>query len=336
MKILFISDLYPVKKNEKNTPTVLHDFVWQWAKKYDITVIKPNFVFNSFLRKKPFYKTALSYFDNIKIYNINYFFPFWFNVFCKITGLNKQVETSDLILAHMPSGIIFADKINEKYKKKFVCAVHNSDIEVLTNPIYKFYFRNKMIKAYKNSYKIACRSNVLKEKFDELFPEFSSKTFVASSGIDEKFILNNIKPMEKIRTVLTCANLIKRKNIDKIISVAEKFPDIEFKIIVDGLEFEALKKLAENCKNVEFLGYLPNSEVLEEMRKADVFILPSVKETFGKVYLEAMASGCITICTEKDGIEGIIVDGKNGFVVKPNKKNIENVLRKICELKNIQ
>ena len=46
--------------------------------------------------------------------------------------------------------------------------------------------------------------------------------------------------------------------------------------------------------------------------------MPSVNEGFGIVYLEAMASGCITVGTEGEGIADLIVSGKNGFLVPPD------------------
>ena len=61
---------------------------------------------------------------------------------------------------------------------------------------------------------------------------------------------------------------------------------------------------------------MEHEQVLAEMRKADIFVLPSINETFGMVYLEAMASGCITVCTENDGIAGIIENNENGFFWK--------------------
>ena len=69
------------------------------------------------------------------------------------------------------------------------------------------------------------------------------------------------------------------------------------------------------------------------MKNADIFALPSVNETFGMVYLEAMACGCITVCTENDGVAGIIKNGKNGFYWKDgiineiiNHKNKDEIL----------
>ena len=72
-----ITDLYPVKSEEINTPKTLYNFVQSWiCQGHKVDVIKPNFILNSFLRKKPFYKTG--WYENV--YNVNYFTPFWFNI----------------------------------------------------------------------------------------------------------------------------------------------------------------------------------------------------------------------------------------------------------------
>ena len=81
--------------------------------------------------------------------------------------------------------------------------------------------------------------------------------------------------------------------------------------------------------NIHFMGRKTHEEVLTQMKKSDIFILPSVNETFGQVYLEAMGCGCITIGTRNDGIDGIIKDGKNGFLTTPNIMDIKKVLNRI-------
>ena len=67
-----------------------------------------------------------------------------------------------------------------------------------------------------------------------------------------------------------------------------------------------------------FLGQIPNEDVLAEMAKARFYVMPSVREGFGIVYLEAMASGCITIGTQGEGIADLIESGVNGFLVPPD------------------
>lgn len=370
MNILFITDLYPIKTNETTTPVTLHNFVIEWIKQgHSVDVIKPNFIFNSFLRGKPFYKDGFYEFQSVRIFNVNYFTPFLFDITKKIKKEDKRIrsveawrnDTSphpriqasensyftsdyDIIIAHMPSGIIFANKLAKIFHIPLVCGVHASDIEILTNPIYKFYFRTQLKNAYKNAKKIACRSFVLQNKFNKMFPELSEKTFVANSGINEdvkrrrgvEAWQNYASTHPRIHTsIMTCANLIKRKNIDKLILAVKDLEGFELNIIGDGKELSRLNLLAQQSK-INFLGRLPHKEVLEEMQKSDIFILPSVNETFGMVYLEAMASGCITVCTRNDGVDGIIKDDENGFLCDPSVEGIKETLLKIKNSPNIE
>lgn len=337
MKILFVTDLYPIKSGENTTPLTLHNFVTEWIKQgHSVDVIKPNFILNSFLRNKPYYPDGYYNYEGVKIYNVNYHTPFLFKFFKKIPN-ELKFGKYDIIIAHMPSGIIFANKLSKLMKKPLICAVHYSDIEILTNPLYSIYFKEQLEEAYKRAKKIACRSFALQDKFIKLMPKLENKTFLAPSGIDTSKINNKThSPFHPFTSspikVLTCANLIKRKNIDKLILAIKDLNDFELTVIGDGVELDNLKSI--NASNVNFFGRLPHEKVLKEMEKADVFILPSVNETFGMVYLEAMSAGCITVCCKNDGIDGIIKDNENGFLTEPHSEKIKETLYKIKNLTN--
>ncbi|MBQ6515664.1 glycosyltransferase family 4 protein [bacterium] len=319
MNILLITDLYPVKETEKYTPKTLLNFVKSWEELgHNVTVIKPNFLINSFIRKKPFYKEGK--YGNV--INLNYITPF-FNV--KKAEKYCKIDDFDIIIAHMPVGILFADRL----RKDFVAGCHVSDIQVLTSPLYKFYFRHALKKAYQNSKCIACRSEQLKNKFLKLFPDMENKVFTAPSGVNKEIIVMKIIKNKPVK-ILTAAHLIKRKNIDKVILAVNEFPEMVLTIVGSGEELPKLKKLAG--ENVVFKGQLPHDEVLKEMRNSDIFILPSVNETLGMVYLEALASGCITVGVKNDGADGIIKDGENGFLLNsPTVDEIKHVIKKIIE-----
>jgi len=319
MKILFITDLYPVKDDEVCTPKTLKYFVEDWQKSgNEVFVLKPNFLLNSFIRKKPFYRTGL--YKNV--YNVNYLTPFLGKV--KNNTENFLDKHFDMVIAHMPSGILYADKLG----MPFAAGIHNSDIAVLTNPLYRVHFKPALLKALRNSKCIACRSFVLKDKLLNLYPEFEGKTFAAPSGICEEFIIEKFeKNIDRNNlNIITCANFKKRKNIDKLIIALKDIEGVSLTVIGDGSEKPWLERL---CSEVKFTGRLNNSEVLSKMRESDIFILPSVGETFGMVYLEAMASGCITICTENDGVDGIIKNKVNGFTVKPDIFSIKETIQTI-------
>lgn len=317
MKILVITDLYPIREDEPFTPRTIYDFVQEWKNQgHEVRIIKPNFILNSILRRKPFYKSKIYG----EVENINYWLPFCGKILNKCKTL--KYYNPDLVIAHMPSGIIFANKIG----LEFSAAVHCSDIEVLTNPLYGIYFKKELEKGYKNSKKIACRSDVLKNKFLKLYPEYKDKTFTAFSGIKFEPVKKEWQNNSKIK-IVTCAQLIKRKNIDKVINACSELENVELTVIGAGKEKTYLEKLSP--KTI-FTGQLPHKNVLEIMKKSDIFVLPSQNETFGMVYLEAMGCGCITICAKNDGIDGIIEDGVNGFLTTPS--TVKETLLKIINL----
>lgn len=96
----------------------------------------------------------------------------------------------------------------------------------------------------------------------------------------------------------------------------EKY-DVRLIICGGGKELNTLKKLAEDLEvahRIDFLGNLPKRLVKEQMDECDAFVLASRVETFGIVYIEALASGKPIVMTNTDAAENIITPG-NGFLV---------------------
>lgn len=120
-------------------------------------------------------------------------------------------------------------------------------------------------------------------------------------------------------------NLLKQKRADitlrAFVQIRERNPGATLTLIGQGPEQAALERLCGELgvsDAVRFTGQVPNQTVLAEMTRAQFFVMPSVREGFGIVYLEAMASGCLTIGTEGEGIADLIVSGENGFLVPPD------------------
>jgi teichuronic acid biosynthesis glycosyltransferase TuaC len=80
-------------------------------------------------------------------------------------------------------------------------------------------------------------------------------------------------------------------------------------------------------ERVEFRGKIVHGEVIDLMKEADLFVLPSLREAFGVVYIEAMACGKPVIACRGEGIEDVIEDGVNGILVEPN--DVDDLVKKI-------
>jgi glycosyltransferase involved in cell wall biosynthesis len=95
----------------------------------------------------------------------------------------------------------------------------------------------------------------------------------------------------------------------------------QFELVIggDGNELPKLKEtamrlgLSSRCR---FLGMLTRVQVREALRSADVFVLPSLGETFGIVLGEAMACGKPVISTRCGGPE-FVVTQETGLLVEP-------------------
>ncbi len=98
-----------------------------------------------------------------------------------------------------------------------------------------------------------------------------------------------------------------------------------------GPDEPALEKLClEKQIDSTFAGYVPYEVISKYMEEKDIFVLPSFYEALGCVYLEAMSAGMITVGVKGQGIDEIIENGINGFLVEPQSSvSISNVLLKI-------
>jgi glycosyltransferase involved in cell wall biosynthesis len=99
----------------------------------------------------------------------------------------------------------------------------------------------------------------------------------------------------------------------------EEFPGLQLQIAGDGPELRKLTQEVEELKiddKVEFLGW--RSDVLDLMKTWNVFVIPSVEESFCIAALEAMARGLPVVATSVGGLPELIEDGRTGYLVPPS------------------
>lgn len=85
-------------------------------------------------------------------------------------------------------------------------------------------------------------------------------------------------------------------------------------IVGDGLERNRLEK---KLPKAHLLGYLQGEELARAYASSDIFLNPSVTETFGNVTLEAMACGVTAVCADATGSSSLVQHGVTGFLASP-------------------
>jgi len=98
--------------------------------------------------------------------------------------------------------------------------------------------------------------------------------------------------------------------VEAFTEIRKRIPDFKGVFVGDGPKLEELKR-----EHPEFVyaGVLRGEELAEHYASADLFLFPSITETFGNVTLEAMASGLAVVAYDYAAARQHIVDGVNGF-----------------------
>jgi glycosyltransferase involved in cell wall biosynthesis len=144
---------------------------------------------------------------------------------------------------------------------------------------------------------------------------------VVPNPVDETSFSPDGSPGRSEFVFFTLASLLPMKGIDDLLDAIALLRPVEarFRIGGDGPERRRLREHARALGvegNVEWLGRLTRPQALEEYRGCDAFVLPSRIESFGVVYVEAIACGKPIIATRCGGPESIVTR-ENGILVDP-------------------
>lgn len=115
-----------------------------------------------------------------------------------------------------------------------------------------------------------------------------------------------------------------KKSLETLIQAVRLLRDggqsVEVRLAGSGLEEEKLRYLVHWLgldQHVAFLGLLPPPAIRQVLEESDVFVLSSISEGLSNAALEAMAVGLPVVSTDIGGMDEVIVDSVNGFLVPP-------------------
>jgi phosphatidyl-myo-inositol dimannoside synthase len=186
--------------------------------------------------------------------------------------------------------------------------------------------------------KIVSVSQFTNQQMIDLHGANPKKCFVLNNAIDPfiklpfkfskpEYLLTrySVSPTDPVIFTLTrLASSEQYKGYDQVIKsvshLKQKFPNIKYILsgpydLAEEKRIRQLIKLYELNDHVILTGFLIESELADHFLLADLFVLPSKKEGFGIVFVEALACGLPVICGNADGSVDAIRNGELGTAV---------------------
>jgi L-malate glycosyltransferase len=272
--------------------------------------------------------TLLS-FENVLIPSINVVYLDRPRVFGKVgyltslSKINKFLKETkpDLLHAHYLSSYGLLGALSNYHP--YVISVWGSDIFHFPN---QSLLHRKLVEFSLSKADFVCSTSLIMAKEIKLYnPEIDinitpfgvdTNTFVprASTNTIDTLTIGIVKTLEihyGIDNLICAFSIVKKKKTSLKLNLL---------IVGNGSQLRNLQKLVETLnltESVTFIPAVPHSQVPQYMQLIDIFVVPSLAESFGVAALEASACGLPVIASNVGGLPEVVVNGKTGFLVPP-------------------
>ena len=346
-KILFITNNIPTPGDKSNR--VILDLAKSLSDEFRVSILFPLVVrpMNDFLKNRKYQAIENWEEDNVNITIYRYRkIPFSKYHQWKLFGFGKFMDNFvssngpfEFIHAHylFPDGAI-AFFMKKKYNIPYFLSVRSTCLGLmkdLSPSNHNIKFATKII----GEAELVFSTNT---GYAEYIKErYSKETRIIPHGIDKLLIedidigYNSLNSSKLIITSIVFEAL-PTKNIDWVIKAvlrSEFIDKINLQIVGIGSIIDELKTKYSHHEFINFLGLISRDEVLHLLSLSDIFALPSQKETFGMVYLEAAARKNAIIAFKGQGIWGVFEDKKEALFCE-NYSQFENLLHKLIKNTN--
>ncbi len=179
-------------------------------------------------------------------------------------------------------------------------------------------------------------SEALKAELGRLAPEIAERSLVIYNAIKVPALAPAPLPRDAPRLVCL-GRIVHDKGIDVALAafaeLAPRFPNARLVIAGDGPARPDLETQAQAlgvADTVEFPGWVAPARVFELMNSATLVVMPSRRETFGLVALEAALMARPVVASRVDGLPEVVADGQTGLLV--DKEDPTALARAIAQL----
>ena len=258
----------------------------------------------------------------------------------------KSYQSMDFDIIHAHS--LFSNgyislKLKKKYNIPYIVAVRNTDLNIFFKRM--IHLRKLGLEILKEAEKIIFISESYKDQLltqyipQTMYDKLEEKSEVIPNGVDDFWLKN--KPKSKKITPKSCVQIIyvgvinKNKNIQTTVEaikiLRKRGINTKFTIVGDIKD----EKIYSKLNKLDFISFVPRknkNELLSIYRENHIFIMPSIYETFGLVYVEAMSQGIPIIYSKNQGFDKQFKEGLVGYSV--DCYNSDQIANRIIDILN--
>jgi len=242
-------------------------------------------------------------------------------------------QTRHLILSHINLSVVgaLAKLINPDCKVYLIA--HGIEVWRPLTCIQKFFLKKCDLILCVSSFtrqKMAGQHNVPLSKMQVLNNALDPFTQLPAKFNKPEYLLKRYGLSTRHQVIFTLTRLASSeqyKGYEQVIIAVAKLKNSHPKLtyILAG-QYDTLEKKRIHLlicqyqvqEQVRVIGFVPDKEITDHFLLADLFVLPSKKEGFGLVFIEALACGLPVISGNADGSTDAIKDGELGYSVDPD------------------
>lgn len=162
-------------------------------------------------------------------------------------------------------------------------------------------------------------------RFQDQFPQFASKVhyipfFLPTvSAVSDELVKNKMEGIQKVN-LLFVGRDGKRKGVFQLLNAIS---NLEWRIrkqinLVVITQTIIRSELIPDIGNCRINAQASHKEILEIMRETHLFCLPTLSDSYGIVFVEAMSNGCAILADDDEPRQEVVAENEAGICVNPN------------------
>ncbi|MBR2019297.1 MAG: glycosyltransferase family 4 protein [Clostridia bacterium] len=248
-----------------------------------------------------------------------------------LEAIERSVDVSCFDLIHAYT--LFTDgncakQLSEKYGIPYVVAVRNTDVNYFFKN--RIFLRNRGIRILNKAEIVFFLSEAYRSKVIETYvpldcrEDVFQKSILVPNGIDDFWFQNSFKESKYIRDeknvrLVYVGDIDKNKNItttQRAMGILRQKGYCPHLTVVGRVKDKDLYQKILSDADTTCIPFMKKTQLLDLYRSNDIFVMPSIHETFGLVYAEAMSQALPVIYSKGQGFDKQFPDGEVGYSVQ--------------------